>query len=232
MVYGNVESLPEYLKVVLTPEAREYFFNVYVLAYKNYDDETSFQIAWEATKLKMQKNGNVYVIHNHYYKTPEVHEFEMSPEETNISMNSETEEIIMDAVLADTNPNTEGKFFTEQELQELALQINSFGSTVPDVDHEKLMSLVKKHGRDHDSIMRELKSEKGIMKNIKASVEKGRLWIRATLDKRFKNHLDKFKALSIEAFADVDENKRFSNPKYLGFTFTNNPKLKGARIAV
>lgn len=230
MVYTSIESLPEYIRTILTEEAQEYFLKVYTLAYKNYDDDTSFQIAWEATKLKLQKSGNTYVIHNHYYKTPEVHEFEMNEEETNISMNSETEEIIMDAVLADTNPNTDGKYFTEQELEDLAFQINTFGSTVPDVDHEKLMALVKKHGRNHDAIMHELKNEKGIMKNIKASVEKGRLWIRATLDKRFKNHLDKFKALSIEAFADV-ENNRYSNPKYLGFTFTNNPKLKGARIA-
>ena len=50
------------------------------------------------------------------------------------------------------------------------------------------------------------------------------------LDKRYKNHVDKFNSLSIEAFADSDESKRLRNPKYLGFTFTNNPKLKSAKI--
>jgi cation transport regulator ChaB len=228
-VITTVEGLPEYIKEILSPDAQEYFLKILLLAYKNYGEDDSMHLAWEATKLKIQKVGTVYVTNNYYNNM--VKSLDMSPEETNIAINSDTEEIIMDAVLADTNLNTDGKYFTEQELVTLAEQINTFGSTVPDVDHEKLMTLVKKHGRDHDAIMTELKNEKGIMKNIKASVEKGRLWVRATLDKRFKNHLDKFKALSIEAFADVEQDGRYVNPQYLGFTFTNNPKLKGAQIA-
>jgi hypothetical protein len=112
----------------------------------------------------------------------------------------------------------------------MADQINTYGSTLPDVDHEKLMTLVKKHGRDQVAIMNSLKNEKGIFKSIKAAVTNGKLWIQAILDKRYKNHTDRFKALSIEAFADV-EGDRLTNPQYLGFTFTNTPKLPGAQIA-
>lgn len=232
MPYSSIYALPEYLHKVLPPAGLELFLELYNSAFKNYNEDTAFQMAWEGVKLKFQREGDNIVIHNHYYQAePEVHSLEMSPEETNIAINSETEEIIMDAVLADTNPNSDGKFFSEKELVALAEQINVFGSTLPDVDHEKLMGLVKKYGRDSESIRLALKNEKGLMKTIKASVEKGRLWIRAVLDKRYKNHLEKFKGLSIEAFADV-ENGEFKNAEYLGFTFTNNPKLKGARIAI
>ena len=133
--------------------------------------------------------------------------------------------------MADTNKNTDGDFFTEEELKVIETQINTFGSTLPDVDHEKLNSLVQRYGNNYDAIVAELRKEKGIFKNIKAVFEKGKLWIQAVLDKRYKNHTEKFKGLSIESLAKRDDDGRLRNPKYLGFTFTNNPKLVAAKIA-
>jgi cation transport regulator ChaB len=233
-MYSTIEGLPEFIRKILPIEAQKYFLEIYKSAVKGYDDQTAFMFAWEATKLKMQKVGNTYVINiapqEKEIELPEVYQFPVEESETSIVMNSETEELIMEAILADTKFNTDGKRFTEVELNQMADQINTYGSTLPDVDHEKLMSLVKKHGRDQVAIMNSLKNEKGIFKSIKAAVTNGKLWIQAVLDKRYKNHTDKFKALSIEAFADV-EGDRLTNPQYLGFTFTNTPKLPGAQIA-
>ncbi|HEY9704668.1 MAG TPA: ChaB family protein [Allocoleopsis sp.] len=231
MVYSSIESLPEFIRKILPIEAQTYFLEVYKSALKNYDDQSAFMFAWEAIKMKMQKNGNNYVINITPVKNdvPEVFQFPVEASETSIVMNSDTEELIMEAILADTEHNTDGLKFTEVELQSIADQINMYGSTLPDVDHEKLITLVKKHGRDQIAIMNSLRNEKGIFKSIKAAVEKGKLWIQAVLDKRYKNHTDKFKALSIEAFADRDGD-RLINPVYLGFTFTNTPKLPAAQV--
>jgi hypothetical protein len=211
----------------------KYFNDVYNKALSNGSSEgVALGVAWSAVKNKLVVQGGSLVAMSDNFETPTLFSFKMSQPEINVVMNSETEEIILDAILADTTPNTEGKFFTDEELQSISEQINVMGSTLPDVDHEKLNSLVKKFGNNYDAIVAELKKEKGIFKNIKATFEKGKLWIQAVLDKRYKNHTEKFKSLSIEALAKSDDNGRLRNPKYLGFTFTNNPKLKAARIAI
>jgi ferredoxin-fold anticodon binding domain-containing protein len=244
-MYSSPEGLPEWLKVALPPEALKFFYDVYVAASKNYDDDNAFNFAWEATKMKMTKSNGMYVVHNHYYTQSEPEDLkdlttlDMDSEDTKITMNAETDEIIMEAVLADNHITTDvtdfgkPKFFTEEELQSIADQINVAGSTLPDVDHETLKKLCMKHGLHNiEAIRAELHSEKGIFRNIKATVDKGKLWIQAILDKRYKNHVNKFKALSIETLTETEqETGRMRNPKYLGFTFTNNPKSKNAMIA-
>jgi hypothetical protein len=137
----------------------------------------------------------------------------------------------MEAILATTDKNTDNKFFTEDELSDISAQINTLGSTLPDVDHEKLQELVKKYGNNYEAIKTEIAKEKGVFKTIRSALKDGKLWIQAVLDKRYKNLVQKFGSLSIEALADADVTGRLRQPKYLGFTFTNNPKLKAARIA-
>lgn len=194
-------------------------------------DSVAINVAWNVIKPKLKDEGGKLVAMSGAFIPPKIHSIMTSEPELKVVMNSETEEIILDAVLADTDKNTDGDFFTEEELRSIETQINTFGSTLPDVDHEKLNSLVKKYGNNYDAIVAELKREKGIFKNIKAVFEKGKLWIQAVLDKRYKNHTEKFKGLSIESLAKRDSSGRLKNPKYLGFTFTNNPKLKAAKIA-
>lgn len=221
------------LKSVLPSSGVKYFEDVYNTCLSNGSSEgVAVEVAWSAVKSKLVQGNGSLVAMSDNFETPTLFSFEMSQPEISVVTNSETEEIILDAILADTTPNTEGKFFTDEELLSISEQINSLGSTLPDVDHEKLNRLVKKYGNNYDAIVSELNKEKGIFKSIKASFEKGKLWIQAVLDKRYKNHVNKFKGLSIESLAKSDETGRLRNPRYLGFTFTNKPKLKAARIAV
>ena len=187
-------------------------------------------IALEVVKTKLVEKEGKLVAMSNAFKPTTIYTFQMSNPETKVIMNSENEEIVMEAILADTDKNTDGMFFSETELADINEQINLLGSTLPDVDHEKLKMLVAKYGRDDAKIKEEIAKEKGVFKTIKSMIKDGKLWIQTVLDKRYKNHLDKFNSLSIEAFADADTTKRLRNPKYLGFTFTNNPKLKSARI--
>lgn len=243
-MFTTIEGLPEFLRKILPISAQEYFLEVFKLAVKGYDEETAFMYAWEATKLKMQKTEGGYIININNSTvniTPEAEEEEdeedtevfslpMDKAETSIVMNSKTEEIIMNAVLADMSTNTEGKRFTELELNQLSDQINLYGSTLPDVDHEKLIELCKTYGNNPELIGKELRKEKGVFTSIKSAVKEGRLWIQAVLDKRYKNHIERFKNLSIEVAGNTDSEGIIRNPSYWGFTFTNTPQLPGAQI--
>jgi hypothetical protein len=229
MIISTTNDLPKVMRETMPEEALALFLHIFnVEKQAGLSDADSFEIAWLIIKKKFRQVEGTWVAESN--EMPEIFTFEMDTEDPKIVMNSETEELVMDAILADNTPNKEGKFFTEEELQDIAGQINTWGSTLPDVDHEKLTSLIKKYGRDTDKIRAELRNEKGIFKSIKAVVEKGKLWIQTALDKRYKNHTDKFKSLSIEALADSEPSGRLRKPIYLGFTFTNNPKLINADI--
>lgn len=224
----TANDLPKVMTDVLPIEAQQLFVEVFNREKTaGFPDAVSFEIAWLVIKSKFKQVEGYWVAMS---EAATLYTFDMSDTETKVIMNSENEEIVIEAILADNTANTDGKFFTETELQDIATQINTFGSTLPDVDHEKLKGLVQKYGNNVEAIKAELQREKGIFKTIKAIVDKGKLWIQAALDKRYKNHTEKFKKLSIEAVADKGDNGRLINPKYLGFTFTNVPKLPGADI--
>ena len=184
-------------------------------------------IAWTATKNRLKHTHGQYVALTEDFIAPTLYTFDLSYEPSGLVMNNVNEEIVMEAVLANTDYNSKGQYFTEVELQELAEQINVQGSGMPDIDHQKLIELAAKYGKDTDKIMAEVKREKGIFKQIKAMVHNGKLWIQQHLDKRYKNHVDKDTKLSIEVFADVDKHTgRLSSPRYVGYTLTKKPSIK------
>jgi hypothetical protein len=149
-----------------------------------------------------------------------------------IVRNADDGSVEFDAVLATTEPRrTDGAMFTEEALSDLADQINREGSSFPDVDHATLARLEQQYGFDVDALIAAVKREKGVFKSIKAAVKNGKLWIRASLDKRYHNYVGRFKNLSVEAAAIKTADNRLLRPRYIGFTFTNTPQLAGAKIA-
>jgi cation transport regulator ChaB len=229
----NFDTMPLEIKNILPDSGKAVFSEVYNNSYNKHKSEAqAFATAWSVVKQRFRKVDGKFVANSNDFVLPELFSFELTEPSTKIVMNADTEEIHMEAVLATEEPNKSGKFFTVEELEQLANQINAEGSTLPDVDHEVLQGLVNKYGNNIDLIKKELQQRKGIMKSIRAVVDKGKLWIQAVLDKRYKNHIDKFKGLSIEAVADSTPGPgRLKNPTYFGFTFTNNPQLSGAQIA-
>lgn len=225
MQYNKIDIPKSVLS--LPKVAQDFFMETYKKLYKGDNEAKAFAIAWEATKNRLRHSEGKYVAMTEDFVSPELYTFDLSYEPSGLIMNSVGEEIVMEAVLANTDMNSKGQFFTEEELNILAEQINKEGSGVPDVDHQKLIELAKKYGNNPDKIRAEIQKEKGIFKAIKAIVHNGKLWIQQHLDKRYKNHIEKFNKLSIEVFADVDKGTgRLKNPKYVGYTLTNNPSIK------
>lgn len=227
--------IPDSVNKILPKEGKEFYTSVFNKSFSRLKDSgAAHKVAWSLTKSKFRNTGGVWVANAGDFVSPQLYTFELSPVEGEVLVVNAGDDIILNAVLATTETQrVEGGHFTEVELEELAAQINSEGSTLPDKDHETLIRLRDKYGNNVEAIKREMRKEKGLFTKIKAAVKDGKLWIQAWLDKRYQSYRDHFKRLSIEALAVKDSvTGRLHKPKYLGFTFADKltPQLPGAVV--
>ena len=122
-------------------------------------------------------------------------------------------------VLSSIQPHRDGVVFTEEMLKKWESSINS-NPIVGDVDHSLYDQLLSSYLSD-DQIRDVLRSKKGIAKTIKAIYDKGKLWIRAFVDKRYKKLIEKSKGVSAEALCSWKD-KVATDGDILGFTFNIN----------
>ena len=155
------------------------------------------------TKKHFRKEGPMWVANSKDFIEPQVYRFQIQePEQMVVTNSDDGDEIIIDAILADTTPRKgDGRWFTPDALQAIADQINS------------------------------LAKEKGMFRKIKAAVKDGKLWIKAWLDARYREIIQLYKFLSIEALANPMPDGSLEDPDYLGFTFSDKPRLPDAQIA-
>lgn len=225
-------NIPESVKKVLPSAGQQMFAEAYADASTRHDDATSFKIAWGVTKKHFRKEGEMFVANNMDFVPEEVYSFRIDPTEEILITNDENGDVVVDGVLATTEKRrSDGRWYGIEELQEIADQINTQGMTFPDTEHLVLNEAAKKH-MSIDEVMNAVREQKGIFTKIKAAVKDGKLWIRAWLDKRYQKIVQKYKYLSIEATGRPDAAGRLRKPRAFGLTFTNNPNLPGAVVAV
>ena len=71
-----------------------------------------------------------------------------------------------------------------------------------------------------------MKNKNGIAKAFKAIVDKGKLFIRTTFDKRYRKRIMESKGVSIEgAFVRDKTTNKFIGGTVFGFSFIDDPKL-------
>lgn len=197
---------------------------------------TAHAIALEVVKKRLKHSKGKYMALTD--NTMEYYTFDLQSTENKLVINATGDEVVFEGILATTDVFQQGattvRKFSEQALQDLADQINKFGSSHPDVDHETMDSLVKQYGDNYEMIMNAIPKTKGFIKSIKAIYENGKLWIKGVLDSRYKKTMKNIRGMSIEALSeDVDKGSNTINKaKYLGFTFAvnKNPKIAAAQI--
>ncbi len=133
-----------------------------------------------------------------------------------ISRSSNGEEYIT-LVLNTTNKHRDGMQYTEEMLKDWARQINE-NPIIGDIDH-KFYDRILKSNMSDEQVKRVLKNKSGIAKTIKAIYQKGKLWIRAIIDKRYRKIIRKAKGVSSEAFMTWGKNNKPTKGEVLGFTF-------------
>ena len=149
---------------------------------------------------------------------------------TELIKRSEDGEEYVTAVLTTTDTHKDGERFTEDVLKSFADSINK-EPLVSDVDHklydELLDSTVSTEG-----IMSMLKAKTGIAKTVKAIYEKGKLFVRLMIDKRYRNQIKNAKGMSVEAIINNRKDGAVSDASLLGLTFNinSNPAVPNTGI--
>ncbi len=146
-----------------------------------------------------------------------------------------TGDYFISAVLADNAVTRTGHKFSEALLLKIADQINK-QLPVGDMDHEE-MTRLEGEGYSPSEVAEKLKSRQknGIVKAVQAIYEKGKLWVKLQIDKRYRKIMNKAKGLSVEVLAKVQSTtKEILDADFLGFTvaYRHDPANPRALISM
>jgi cation transport regulator ChaB len=236
--YKETPDLPASVKKL--PQAvQKVYSEAYCHVYKGKGTEAkSHAIAWGVVKKRLNHSKGKYMALSSAFAPVEYYTFNLCAPENQLIINATGDEITFEGILASTDSfqqdATTIRKFSEEALKDLAEQINTHGSSHPDVDHETMKNLVKQYGNNYDMIMNSLPKNKGFIKSIQAVYENGKLWIKGILDSSYRKMMKVVRGMSIEAISqDVDvQSSTINKAKYLGFTFAvkSNPKIPSARV--
>jgi len=134
--------------------------------------------------------------------------------------------------LADVFMDKFGVQLNDSILNKWADMINGGYPILGDVDHETSMKLAQSNLTETE--IKEISKQKpSIAKAIQAVVENGRLWVKAMIDKRYKNVIQKSKGVSLEALIKRDPNSgTVLDGDLTGFAFMVNqtPAIEDTRV--
>ncbi len=154
-------------------------------------------------------------------------------EDTEFLTRTEDGEDYVSFKLADNAKDKFGVQLPDSILQAWAEKINSGEIVLGDIDHKAFEQLLNS-GASDEQIKSQIKQKPSIAKAVKAVFEKGRLWVRAIIDKRYKKTIEKSKGVSLEAAVKRDLAGNVITGDLLGFTFgiNQNPVIPGTEVYV
>jgi cation transport regulator ChaB len=230
-LFNEIKDLPVEVRR-LPYKAQEFYQEVSNNSYNRTNDTfVSNKVAWDSVKSKFTLVNGQYIAKAFM---PDLYVFDLELSEEFI-MKSEDGNYYMEGVLADILPDKLGWTFTAEALEDFATQINS-GQIMGGISHQEYEDLLMKYAHlpNDEFIAKALSERKGILKTVKAIYEKGKLWIKAIVDKRYLNHVKKFKRMSIEAFVpnknQDKKNKIYKKGKVLGLALSNTPVNPRAKV--
>jgi len=224
---ANLQNIPEIVQKA--------FNKVYIEAIRLYGEDNALPIANAWLKSRLVQTGDSYIGNSKDFISVEILSFQLEPANIEFITNSDNGEFIMNATLSSTE-NWTGKdgtlmdiSYSEECLKDFESQINLNGLTLPDIEHQEFDAVLKEYSHSPELFAKEISKRKGLLKDIKAKYENGKLFISAKLDKRYHKYAEFYQNLSLEALAKREGNK-FTGGKIVGFTFTKNPIIKSAKI--
>lgn len=159
-------------------------------------------------------------------------QFDVDHSQPDLVTRSENGEEYISFKLADTMMDQFGVQLNDTILGKWADKINAgklFAGA--DIDHEEYDKLVAL-GLSPEEISERLVGKNGIAKAVQAVVEKGKLWVRALIDKRYKKIINNAKGVSMEALVTRDDDGTVVDGDLIGWTFAVNhtPAVEGTTI--
>jgi hypothetical protein len=203
-------NLPEYVKK-LSDKLKEGWIAVFNAAFEKYGESQALLIAnaWLKKQVPARKMIKRSVV---------VLDLDTS---SGFIKRSRSGEEYVTFVLNSTQPHRDGKVFSESMLKKWAKTINENPTMVGDVDH-LLYDKVLDSSISDETARSILKNKPGIAKMVQAVYEKGKLWVRAIIDKRYKKIVEKSKGVSAEAYISNWDGEVATDGDLLGFTFNVN----------
>lgn len=223
-----LESIPS-LKALPSPAVTMYRQAANMSLSRGNSEEASLKIAWAVVKNKFKKaeNGN-WVARAGAFNETTYYTFSAERAEEFVTR-TETGHIIHNYVLTDLWPDLKGTSPTGNLMSEWASWINEEQPEV-DVDHQLFEKMKKQYGGNIELVGRAMKFKKGVAKAVSAFIDKGRLVVSLMFDKRYENHIDKFKGVSVEAAVERDAlTNKWIKGKMFGFTLAQNMDPLNAR---
>lgn len=218
-------KLPTYVKK-LPEDIRARWVAVFNSTYEDEGEEVAFIVAnsWLKRKLK-EKRQAARTGHR-----MDIITFEIDESKEFISRTEDGEEYVS-FKLADVFKDKFGVQLTSNVLQKWADAINSGDTVLGDSDHEYYDQLLKL-GYSEDEIKAAIKKKPSLAKAVQAVVDKGRLWVKALIDKRYKKQIQNSKGVSLEAIITRDSNDQVVDADLLGFTFgiKHDPVISGTEV--
>jgi hypothetical protein len=217
MPYSGIadEKLPSYIKNK-SDVLKKKWITIFNAVYESSGEEAAFI----AANSWLKRSINEKVVTARTLSSRERIIFKIS--DNQLLKRTDDGEEYLTAVLATTDEHLDGKKFSSELLSRWATKINAGKTIVGDFDHELYDALMDNNVPD-TAFEELLKTKKGVAKAIKANYEKGKLYVKLLIDKRYRTKILQSKGLSVEAMVNPGDSK--TDGELLGFTFGINQQV-------
>jgi hypothetical protein len=223
----NSKNLPAYIKNV-DVETRRKWIDIFNTVSAKEGEQMAFLIANTWLKRQIKKQS----IETRTNKQVERVSFEIDSSKETITRTENGDEYIS-FKLAEVGLDKLGVAWPEFLLTKFQKQINNGIPVYGDIDHNEMHRLIKANAPDEELETR-LREKPSIAKAVQAIFEKGKLWVKALIDKTFKKDILDSKGVSLEAVIERDENNNIIDGNLLGFTFgvNDDPVFEGTEVHI
>jgi len=230
MPYKNINELPVVIKK-LPRKAQTLFLKTFNNVYPKQGESKSFKIAWAMISKSFKKVNGTWIAKGMGHS---LMRFELTPTDNVFVKKGKDGEYFLEGVLSDVGVDADGNNFTAQALRNFAKQINEEGISgfISHADFDKFC-VDNSHLSRSEFVSKARKTRQGIMKVIKAVFDKGKLWIKAIIDKRYVKRVKQFAKMSIEAIVPsmFQKGKTFTDGFVIGLALDNNASNSRANIS-
>jgi len=220
----NVPDLPGYLENLDNATKAKWY-----TIYRSTAEEEGDDIALLAANLWLQRQTATA----NPEPVLERVKFDLDATQPELITRSENGQEYISFKLADVFEDKFGVALNADILRNWADKINSGAELKGDIDHEEYDRLIAL-GLSEEEIKEQLVGKNGLATAVQAVFEKGKLWVRALIDKRYKKAIGKAKGVSMEALITRAEDGQVIDGDLLGWTFAVNdtPGVHGTEIAM
>jgi len=151
--------------------------------------------------------------------------------DTQLIKNTDDGEEYVEFILTDDKMIKNGDIYPTALLKKWVSQVNS-QTFVGDIDHEEYNSIVSNTETVEQAASIIKSAKRGIAKTVKAIFDKGKMWVKAMIDKRYSKLIKSAKGVSLEAIVTRDADGKIVDGDLLGFTFAVNREPVNPRAVI